>query len=111
MYLHGKGVKVDVEKSLKHFQSSADQGWPEGQLHLGNMYFKGLGVQRCVVCRCFRDVKQMTSFFRQRLQTSSSLLQFGGSKRTLAGAVLPGQHARDWDRSGPELSNSRRGER
>ena len=46
MYLYGKGVDIDHEKAFKHFQSSADQGWPEGQLHLGSMYFNGLGVKR-----------------------------------------------------------------
>ena len=46
MYLYGKGVEKSHEKAFKHFQSSADQGWPEGQLHLGNLYFNGLGVKR-----------------------------------------------------------------
>jgi len=48
MYLHGKGVKADYNKAFKYLQASADQGWSEGQLNLGKMYFHGQGVKRYV---------------------------------------------------------------
>jgi len=39
MYLHGKGVTRDYTMALKYFTMAADQGWVDGQLQLGNMYF------------------------------------------------------------------------
>lgn len=39
MYLNGLGVPRDPVKALNYFTMAADQGWVEGQLQLGNMYF------------------------------------------------------------------------
>lgn len=39
MYLQGKGVVKDTAKALNYFMLAADQGWVDGQLQLGNMYF------------------------------------------------------------------------
>jgi hypothetical protein len=47
MYLYGKGVDRDYGKALKYFSQAADQGWVDGQLQLGNMYFS-----KYLVC-CF----------------------------------------------------------
>lgn len=46
MYLYGKGVDKDYQKSQKYFTAAADQGWVDGQLHLGIMHFSGKGVRR-----------------------------------------------------------------
>lgn len=39
MYLYGKGVERDTAKALQYFSQAAEQGWVDGQLQLGNMYF------------------------------------------------------------------------
>lgn len=39
MYLKGLGVPKDPLKALNYFTMAADQGWVDGQLMLGNMYF------------------------------------------------------------------------
>ena len=39
LYLKGDGVERDYDKALKYFTQSAEQGWVEGQLQLGNMYY------------------------------------------------------------------------
>jgi TPR repeat protein len=39
MYMYGKGVEQDLTKALKYFSLAADQGWVDGQLQLGIMYF------------------------------------------------------------------------
>lgn len=39
MYLYGKGVERDPAKALQYFSQAAEQGWVDGQLQLGNMYF------------------------------------------------------------------------
>lgn len=39
MYLYGRGVEKDYEKARKYFMAAADQGWVDGQLQLGIMYF------------------------------------------------------------------------
>ena len=39
LYLKGDGVVKDHDKALKYFTQSAEQGWVEGQLQLGNMYY------------------------------------------------------------------------
>lgn len=39
MYLLGRGVPKDTTKALSYFTQAADQGWVDGQLQLGNMYF------------------------------------------------------------------------
>lgn len=40
MYLKGLGVPRDSVKALNYFTMAADQGCVEGQLQLGNMYFR-----------------------------------------------------------------------
>jgi len=42
MYLKGLGVPKDSIKALSYFTQAADQGWVDGQLQLGNMYFSKL---------------------------------------------------------------------
>jgi len=42
MFLQGKGVPKDTSKALTYFTQAADQGWVDGQLQLGNMYFSML---------------------------------------------------------------------
>ena len=39
MYLKGYGVPKDPLKALNYFTMAADQGWVDGQLQLGMMYF------------------------------------------------------------------------
>lgn len=39
MYLYGRGIEKDYGKAQKYFLHAAEQGWVDGQLHLGNMYF------------------------------------------------------------------------
>lgn len=39
MYLYGRGVERDYNKAFQYFLAAADQGWVDGQLQLGNMYF------------------------------------------------------------------------
>ena len=39
MYLYGKGISKDYTLAHKYFLAAAEQGWVDGQLHLGNMYF------------------------------------------------------------------------
>lgn len=36
----------DYQKAQKYFTAAADQGWVDGQLHLGIMHFSGKGVRR-----------------------------------------------------------------
>ena len=42
LHLKGEGIKKDYDKALKYFSQSAEQGWVEGQLQLGNMYYSKL---------------------------------------------------------------------
>lgn len=39
MYLYGMGVERNTAKALQYFSQAAEQGWVDGQLQLGNMYF------------------------------------------------------------------------
>jgi SEL1 protein len=39
MYLYGRGIERDSAKALQYFNQAAEQGWVDGQLQLGNMYF------------------------------------------------------------------------
>ncbi|PKU30135.1 protein sel-1 hypothetical protein [Limosa lapponica baueri] len=54
-YLYGRGVPVNYELALKYFQKAAEQGWVDGQLQLGSMYYNGIGVKR--------DYKQALKYF------------------------------------------------
>lgn len=40
------GVEQDYTKAFKYFTQAADQGWVDGQLQLGIMYYSGLGIRR-----------------------------------------------------------------
>jgi TPR repeat protein len=44
MYMYGKGVPRDYDKAHKFFTLAAEQGWVDGQLNLGHMYFSELLV-------------------------------------------------------------------
>ncbi|KAG1701310.1 Protein sel-1 1 [Nymphon striatum] len=81
MYLYGKGVEKldfkfisymmanlvtmcliefvfnqqDANKAFSQFQRAADQGWVDGQLQLGNMFYRGIGVQK--------DVKKAIKYY------------------------------------------------
>lgn len=46
MFLYGYGVKQEPQKALKLFALAAEQGSPDAQLHMGQMYYQGLGVKR-----------------------------------------------------------------
>lgn len=37
--MYGKGVERDYQKALKYFTLASEQGWVDGQLNLGHMYF------------------------------------------------------------------------
>lgn len=39
MYLFGRGVERDYDRAFKYFSAAAEQGWAEGQLNMGHMYF------------------------------------------------------------------------
>ena len=40
MYLLGKGVEKDYDKAITYFKMAADQGWVDGQLQLGTMFYR-----------------------------------------------------------------------
>jgi SEL1 protein len=62
IYLQGKGVEKDYGKALKYFTQAADQGWVDGQLQLGNMYYRKC---ECLVCY-LSFVKPLWIFFVDR---------------------------------------------
>ena len=64
-YKQGRSVKQDFDSAAKYFKLSADQGWPEGQLHLGMLYFQGNGRPR----------SSFFAFFSQFLLKSSIFLE------------------------------------
>nr|XP_033807694.1 protein sel-1 homolog 1 isoform X2 [Geotrypetes seraphini] len=50
-----KAADMNHDLALKHFQKAAEQGWVDGQLQLGSMYYNGIGVKR--------DYKQALKYF------------------------------------------------
>ncbi|QQP52559.1 Uncharacterized protein FKW44_004745, partial [Caligus rogercresseyi] len=44
--LPSRAVKANYAIALYYFEKAAEQNWVEGQLQLGNMYYKGLGVSQ-----------------------------------------------------------------
>ncbi|XP_067894818.1 protein sel-1 homolog 1 isoform X2 [Heterodontus francisci] len=50
-----KSADMNHELALKYFQKAAEQGWVDGQLQLGSMYYNGVGVKR--------DYKQALKYF------------------------------------------------
>lgn len=50
MYLYGRGVERDYNKAFQFFMAAADQGWVDGQLQLGNMYFSKIFNLYSVIC-------------------------------------------------------------
>lgn len=49
MYLYGKGVDKDPAKALQYFSQAAEQGWVDGQLQLGNMYFSMYFIEYFII--------------------------------------------------------------
>ncbi|CDQ94099.1 unnamed protein product [Oncorhynchus mykiss] len=58
-------VLQNYELALKYFQKAAEQGWVDGQLQLGTMYYNGIGVKR--------DYKQALKFFNLASQAGHIL--------------------------------------
>ncbi|KAI4568559.1 hypothetical protein MJT46_019673, partial [Ovis ammon polii x Ovis aries] len=50
-----KAADMNYDLALKYFQKAAEQGWVDGQLQLGSMYYNGIGVKR--------DYKQALKYF------------------------------------------------
>ncbi|XP_066178060.1 protein sel-1 homolog 1 isoform X3 [Sylvia atricapilla] len=50
-----KAADMNYELALKYFQKAAEQGWVDGQLQLGSMYYNGIGVKK--------DYKQALKYF------------------------------------------------
>jgi TPR repeat protein len=63
----GQGVDKDYSRALRYFAQAAEQGWVDGQLQLGKMYYHGLGVRR--------DYKMAIKYFNLASQ-SGHLLAF-----------------------------------
>uniref|UniRef100_A0AAQ5YIW7 SEL1L adaptor subunit of ERAD E3 ubiquitin ligase n=1 Tax=Amphiprion ocellaris TaxID=80972 RepID=A0AAQ5YIW7_AMPOC len=59
------GLVGNYELALKYFQKAAEQGWVDGQLQLGTMYYNGIGVKR--------DYKQALKFFNLASQSGHIL--------------------------------------
>uniref|UniRef100_A0A4W5QYY6 Uncharacterized protein n=1 Tax=Hucho hucho TaxID=62062 RepID=A0A4W5QYY6_9TELE len=57
-YLYGRGVPVNYELALKYFQKAAEQGWVDGQLQLGTMYYS-----ECVRMHCGPVCVETPCFF------------------------------------------------
>ncbi|XP_067877796.1 protein sel-1 homolog 1-like [Heterodontus francisci] len=55
-----KRLEVNYDLAFKYFQLAADQGWVDGQLQLGSMYYSGLGVRK--------DYKMAVKYFNLALQ-------------------------------------------
>uniref|UniRef100_A0A8C2Q3T9 SEL1L adaptor subunit of ERAD E3 ubiquitin ligase n=1 Tax=Cyprinus carpio TaxID=7962 RepID=A0A8C2Q3T9_CYPCA len=55
----------NYDLALKYFQKAAEQGWVDGQLQLGTMYYNGIGVKR--------DYKQALKFFNLASQAGHIL--------------------------------------
>lgn len=45
MYLHGLSVNQDYSEALNWFTLAAEQGWVEGYLYVGIIYYSKLKVQ------------------------------------------------------------------
>lgn len=45
MYLHGLNVNQDYSEALNWFTLAAEQGWVEGYLYVGIIYYSKLKVQ------------------------------------------------------------------
>uniref|UniRef100_A0A8C8H9N7 Fibronectin type-II domain-containing protein n=1 Tax=Oncorhynchus tshawytscha TaxID=74940 RepID=A0A8C8H9N7_ONCTS len=58
-------IYLNYELALKYFQKAAEQGWVDGQLQLGTMYYNGIGVKR--------DYKQAFKFFNLASQAGHIL--------------------------------------
>uniref|UniRef100_A0A674AY03 SEL1L adaptor subunit of SYVN1 ubiquitin ligase n=1 Tax=Salmo trutta TaxID=8032 RepID=A0A674AY03_SALTR len=58
-------ILQNYELALKYFQKAAEQGWVDGQLQLGTMYYNGIGVKR--------DYKQAFKFFNLASQAGHIL--------------------------------------
>ena len=65
MYMYGKGVDQDYTKAFKYFSLAADQGWVDGQLQLGIMYYS----------KCAGSFIQLCLLFDRTLEHLSIILQ------------------------------------
>ena len=54
MYMYGKGVDQDYTKAFKYFSLAADQGWVDGQLQLGIMYYSKFIEMAVLKVVCYR---------------------------------------------------------
>lgn len=45
MYLHGLNVNQDYSEALNWFTLAAEQGWVEGHLYVGIIYYSKLKIQ------------------------------------------------------------------
>ncbi|MEX6002699.1 tetratricopeptide repeat protein [Providencia vermicola] len=46
MYLNGNGVEPNIETAIQWFEKSANQGNPEAQNYMGQIYYQGIGVKQ-----------------------------------------------------------------
>lgn len=51
MYQTGKGVSKDYKQAVYWFRKAAEQGHPEGQYELGQMYYWGFGSGGNMDCK------------------------------------------------------------
>jgi len=56
-YIFGDGVPEDYEKAMEWLQRSANLGFPDSFLTMGELYFRGLGVES--------DLQEAWKYFRQ----------------------------------------------
>jgi len=40
MYMFGKGVEKNYEKAFQYFKMAAEQGWVDGHLQMGTLYYR-----------------------------------------------------------------------
>lgn len=68
MLLYGYGMKADPIKAKKLFIMAAEQGHADAQLHLGQMHYQGLGVER--------NFKEALRYFQAASQAGNLLAVF-----------------------------------
>jgi SEL1 protein len=93
MFLYGYGVKQEPQKALKLFGMAAEQGSADAQLHLGQIYYQGMGVKRFLefskykINQIFRrDFKQALKYFQLASQSGHILAIYN----------LAQMHAKGW---------------
>lgn len=78
--LYVLGAPQDYASAFRYFQLAAEQGWVDGQLHLGIMYHKGLGVKR--------DYKAAVKYFTLASQSGHVLAYYNLAQMHAAGTGL-----------------------